>query len=105
MTTRVRYQLPAGLASAVVLFVGSAAPAQTASARKPSDQELRASFAKAQEALQNKDYAAAERDFKAFLQLDPNNPAGYTNLGVVYMRTQRYGGAIQAFEIARKLDP
>src|SRR5215472_6559563 len=70
-----------------------------------SDQELRAAFGKAQAALQSKDYATAEREFKDFLKLEPNNPAGYTNLGVVYMRTKRYSDAIQALEIARKLDP
>src|SRR5579859_3410414 len=72
---------------------------------RPSDQNLRAAFARAQQALAAKDYADAERGFKDFLKLDPNSAAAYTNLGVVYLRTAKPDEAIKVFEIARKLDP
>jgi len=70
-----------------------------------TDQDLRAAFERAQQALATKDYLAAERGFKDFLKLDPNSAAAYTNLGVIYMRTGKPEEAMRALETARKLDP
>ena len=73
--------------------------------RHLTEQDLRAAFGRAQQALAAKDYADAERGFKEFLKLDPNSAAAYTNLGVVYMRTGKPDDAIRALETAKKLDP
>src|SRR5262249_29243804 len=68
-------------------------------------QDARAIFERAQRALVKKDYAAAERGFREGLRLDPKSVAAYTDLGVVYMRTERYDSAIRALLEAKKLAP
>jgi tetratricopeptide (TPR) repeat protein len=73
--------------------------------QQPPAHGLRAVFERAQNALVLKDYAGAERGFKEVLQLDPRSVAAYSNLGVVYLRTERYDAALRAFLEARKLNP
>ncbi len=89
----------------VPLGFGGQSPGGGSPARRLTEQDLRATFEHAQQSLAAKDYAGAEHGFKEFLKLDPQSAAGYTNLGVVYLRTGKSEEAIQAFETARKLDP
>src|SRR5690349_8282144 len=65
----------------------------------------RALFEDAQRALLAHDYAKAEQGFRKYLEIDPHSAAGYSNLGVVYMRLGRYASAIEAFQDAKKLAP
>ena len=94
--------------AAILLSMLSAVPApavQNAGSGSPaqrlSEQDLRAAFERAQQALAAQDYPAAEQRFKDFLKLDPNSAAAYTNLGVVYMRTGKSDEAIRALETAK----
>jgi tetratricopeptide (TPR) repeat protein len=66
---------------------------------------VREKFAQAQQALVARDYAAAERAFCEVIKLDPLSAAAYSDLGVVYLRTNRTTSAIQSFEAAQKLAP
>ena len=79
---------------------GPVEPEQSASAANP-----KAAFDQAARALAAHDYAAAERGFREVLKLDPRSGAAYTNLGVVYMRTNRLDSAISALQEAKKLAP
>jgi tetratricopeptide (TPR) repeat protein len=88
-----------------LLAVGAQSPGGGSPARRLTEQDLRAAFERAQQALAAKDYPAAERGFKGFLKLDPQSAAAYSNLGVVYMRTGRPDEAIRALKMAKKLDP
>jgi len=51
------------------------------------------------------DYAKAEQGFRALIKIDPRSAAAYSNLGVVYLRTNRLDSAIKSFEAAHKLAP
>ncbi len=76
------------------------APGQPAPAQDPH-----VVFQRAQNALLSRDYAAAEKEFQEVLRLDPRSASAYSNLGVVYMRTQRFDSAIRALLEAKKLAP
>src|ERR1017187_9392735 len=76
-----------------------------APAQQPPAPDPRAIFERAQQALVRKDYAAAERGFREVLRLDPRSAAAYTDLGVVYMRTEKYDSAIRVLLEAKKLSP
>src|SRR5439155_10698260 len=83
----------------VLFSVPGLAPNQ-AQTRNPS-----ALFKQAQVALAKGDYANAERGFHEVLEIDPQSAAAYTNLGVIYLRTNKIDFAIKAFENAKKLSP
>src|SRR5215471_19107550 len=65
----------------------------------------RSVFESAQRALLAGDYKSAESGFREVLRLDSQSAAAYVNLGVVYMRTQKFDAAIKALESAKKLAP
>ncbi|HEX5411173.1 MAG TPA: tetratricopeptide repeat protein [Terriglobia bacterium] len=67
--------------------------------------DARATFIQAQQHLTARDYAAAERGFREVIKLDPQSAAAYSDLGVVYMGTNRVTSAIRSFEAAGKLAP
>src|SRR6516164_1023899 len=77
----------------------------TAQSRPSSSQDPRIVFESAQRALAAGDYRSAESGFREVLKLDPQSAAAYVNLGVVYMRTQKFDAAIKALESAKKLAP
>jgi tetratricopeptide (TPR) repeat protein len=62
-------------------------------------------FEKATAALAARDYAAAERGFRAVLQAEPGNIGALGNLGVVYSRTHHYVQAIGVYKRALRLAP
>ncbi len=51
------------------------------------------------------DYAGAEEAFKSAIQLDPDLPGPYRNLGLVYVATHKCEDAIARFEAYLKLRP
>jgi tetratricopeptide (TPR) repeat protein len=65
----------------------------------------RSIFERAQHALAAGDYKSAENGFHEVLKLDPKSASAYVNLGVVYMRTERFDAAIKALESAKRLAP
>ena len=73
--------------------------------QQPPAEDPRAVFERAQTALQNQDLASADAGFEDVLRLDPQSVAALSNLGVVYMRKEKYDRAIQAFLKAQKLNP
>src|SRR5271157_5619175 len=73
--------------------------------QQPPAEDPRAVFERAQRALLNQDYARAQAGFQEVLRLNPRSVAALSNLGVVYMRTEKYDLAIQTFLQARKWDP
>jgi len=68
-------------------------------------QDLRAVFEQAQRELMAGNYAKAEAGFREVLKMDPRSAAAHSNLGVVYMRMERLGEAIESFLAAKKLAP
>jgi len=92
-------KMSAQIATALVVFLLPAL-SQPALAQDP-----RTAFESAQNALLKKDYASAEKGFQEVLRLDPHSASAYSNLGVVYMRTQRFDSAIRALQEAKKLAP
>ena len=86
----------------LAMFLALSVP--RAPAQQHTAQDLRPIFERAQQALLKKDYARAEGGFQEVLRLDPRS-AACTNLGVVYMRTEKYDSAIRVFMEAKKLNP
>jgi tetratricopeptide (TPR) repeat protein len=57
-------------------------------------------LSRAGEAMQKRDYAAAERDLKAAIELVPANAVLWHNLGILYLGQQRLSEARSAFQRA-----
>ena len=74
------------------------------SGQQPSAEDPRVVFERAQKALLAKDYSNAEKGFKEVLRLDPRSAAAYSNLGVVYMRLERYNAAIPDIPRSQEVD-
>src|SRR5580704_15634982 len=87
------------LALIVVLLLSN----RPASPQVPPDPKTL--FGDAERALVAHDYPQAEIGFRKYLEMDPGSAAGYSNLGVVYMRLARYDSAIEAFHKAKALAP
>jgi tetratricopeptide (TPR) repeat protein len=88
-----------------LLVLLNAVPQRPANSVGTQPSGVREKFAQAQQALVARDYAAAERAFREVIKLDPRSAAAYSDLGVVYLRTNRISSAIQSFETAQKLAP
>ena len=58
-----------------------------------------------QHALAASQYEVAERNYAQLLKLGVRSPSLYSNLGVVYMRTNRLNRAIEMFTEAKRLAP
>lgn len=82
-----------------------AANAVAYSARPQETRSAEAVFQAAQKDMQAGFYSQAEDGFRKVLLLDPRSAAGYANLGVVYMRTNRFQDAAEAFLQAARLAP
>ncbi|MBM3728508.1 MAG: tetratricopeptide repeat protein [Acidobacteria bacterium] len=86
------------LASILIIL----APGQSAPARQtPAAQ----TFAVAAAALSRGDLAAAETGFRRVLELEPRNAGALGNLGVVYVRLERFDDAARAYQAALKVAP
>lgn len=68
-------------------------------------QDPREAFQAGQQELQGGRLEAAEAAFREVLRLDPNSVAALANLGVVYMRMERYDDAVESLEKAARLAP
>ena len=75
----------------------------TPSAAKHSS--IEAHFAAAQQAQNDKDYAAAEREYQAVLELAPEFAEVHMNLGLVYQLANRSSEAMTEFRRALKIKP
>ena len=93
------------MATRALLFMLLIRCAPGLSGQQPPAEDPRAVFERAQTALLNQDYARAEAGFQEVLRLDPQSVAALSNLGVVYMRTEKYDRAIQTFLKAQELNP
>src|SRR5207237_2196425 len=86
------------LALLVVLGPGISARCSMSSLQASQSQNPGSIFSAAQEALSAGDYAKAERGFREVLTIDPRSAAPYTDLGVVYLRTNRLDPAMQSLD-------
>ena len=66
---------------------------------------VEASWAAAQQAQQQKDYATAEREYRKVISLSPGFAEAYMNLGLVYELQSRPQDALALFEKAVRLKP
>ena len=66
---------------------------------------VRAHFSAAQEAQQRRDYAAAEREYRAVLAELPNFAEVRMNLGLLYQLQDRTPEAMAEFRLALKVKP
>ncbi len=62
-------------------------------------------FQAAEQDLQAGRYTAAEIGFREVVRIDPHSAAAYANLGVVYLRTNRFREAVGALDRAAQLGP
>ena len=86
------------LGMALLLVSSAVAPAQT------SDNPA-VHFRRAQQAMEARDYEAAERAWKSVIALLPDLPEARSNLGLVYHLQQNYEDAIAQFQGALRQDP
>src|SRR5439155_16039136 len=103
MLRQLQINLLLPLVLVVVLAIsGAASPVPS---RTDQTVDPRALFEQAQRALNAGDYAQAEQAFLAVLRIDPQSAGAYFNLGVVYLRTEKFDAAIASLEKARRLAP
>ena len=67
--------------------------------------EIEAHYKKGQAALEAKQYAAAAKEFRAILDLDPQNASAFANLGTIAFAEKDYAQASREFREALKLQP
>lgn len=90
----------------VILIAASLYGAAQRSAGDSSNSpEVESHLAAAQEAQNRKDYATAEREYRAALSLAPDVPQAYLNLGLIYQLQDRRPEAMEMFQKALQLDP
>lgn len=94
----------------VCLLAGLTAPAlhlagQTVRSNSAQDSAIESHFAAAQEAQRAKDYAAAEREYRAVLAIAPDFAEVHMNLGLLYQLQNRSTEAVTEFRSALKLKP
>ena len=87
-------------AISVTGFAGQSAPAIT-----EKSSAIEAHFSAAQEAQREKDYATAEREYRAVLALAPAFAEVHMNLGLVYQLEDRSAEAMTEFQNALKIKP
>src|SRR5207253_10933780 len=70
-----------------------------------SSETVRAHFSSAKEAQQRRDYAVAEREYRAILAEVPNFAEVHMNLGLLYQLQDRTPEAVTEFRRALKIKP
>ncbi len=70
-----------------------------------SEAKIREAYEAGERALQQNDLAAAEKSFQRVLGLVPRDVGARANLGVVYMREQKWARALEYLHEAEKLAP
>ena len=86
-----------------ILSTGTAGQSAPTSAEKSS--AIEAHFSAAQQAQHEKDYATAEREYRAVLALAPEFAEVHMNLGLVYQLEDRSTDAMAEFQNALKIKP
>ncbi|MGA7633693.1 MAG: tetratricopeptide repeat protein [Terriglobales bacterium] len=90
---------------AVLMAFALLLAAQAVPLRPNRDSELDSHFAAAQQAQRDKDYATAEREYRAVLAIAPDFAEVYMNLGLIYQLQDRSAEAMTEFRHALKLKP
>jgi Flp pilus assembly protein TadD len=90
--------------SLIVLTLAVLCPSQLP-AQQPKPPDSKALFEHGERALSKGQNAVAERDFNQLLRQGSRSAPIYTNLGVVYLRTNRPDAAIRVLAQAEKLAP
>ncbi len=80
-------------------------PGAVSAASKANQEEVQKHAARGGEFLQNKQYPQAEAEYRAALQLDPNNADLHLNLGIVLSNENDQAGSIAEYREAIRLDP
>src|SRR6202142_3291785 len=94
---------PRAAAGAVVrLVAGQGAQADAGSAPPP---DVAGVFAEGEAALRAGELQRAEGAFKKVLAADPNAAGAYANLGVIAMRRQQWGRALEMLRKGGRLGP
>jgi tetratricopeptide (TPR) repeat protein len=88
------------LTASALRLAGQAIPSGAA-----RDSAIESSFAAAEQARRDKDYATAEREYQAVLALAPDFAEVHMNLGLVYQLQDRSEEAMTEFRRALKLKP
>jgi tetratricopeptide (TPR) repeat protein len=97
---RITLVLLATLAVLVLKLAGQTLPLHTA-----RDSAIESHFAAAQEAQRDNDYATAEREYRAVLNLAPDFAEVHMNLGLVYQLQDRASEAMVELRRALKIKP
>jgi tetratricopeptide (TPR) repeat protein len=78
---------------------------QDVSSHPAADSAIKSHFAAAQQAQNSKDYAKAEREYRAVLALAPDFAEVHMNLGLLYQLQDRIPEAMTEFRRALKIKP
>jgi tetratricopeptide (TPR) repeat protein len=78
---------------------------QTSSPQANRNPAIESHFATAQQAQRNKDYATAEREYRAVVVLAPDFAEAHMNLGLIYQLQNRTSEAMVEFRRALKIKP
>ncbi|MGA2592701.1 MAG: tetratricopeptide repeat protein [Bryobacteraceae bacterium] len=90
-----------GILAMLAIFAAHGHPAQSAG----SEDAIRNAYEVGEQALRRGDLDGAAQRFLQVLALAPADVGAHTNLGVVYMRQQKWKQALAELEAARKLAP
>src|SRR5437867_4907859 len=95
------------LSSLLVLLLAPASKVagQTVPSSTAKNSAIESHFSAAQKAQQDKDYATAEREYRAVLTLAPDFAEVHMNLGLVYQLQERSAEAMAEFRRALKVKP
>ena len=80
-------------------------PGQDASSHPAANPVIQSHFAAAQQAQNSKDYATAEREYRAVLALAPDFAEVHMNLGLIYQLQDQIPEAMTEFRRALKIKP
>jgi len=95
------------LSSLLVLLLAPVSPVagQTVPSPTAKNSAIESHFTAAQQAQHDKDYATAEREYRAVLTLAPDFAEVHMNLGLVYQLQERSTEAMAEFRRALKIKP
>lgn len=91
--------------ASLALFLASIAQTALPQAPIQPSPPVREHFERAQAALRANDAAAAEKEFRAVLALDPKNPGAHTGIGILDMSRGDYRAASDEFYSALAVQP
>src|SRR5712691_8189056 len=80
-------------------------PGQDVPSHPAADPVIQSHFAAAQQAQHSKDYATAEREYKAVLSQAPDFAEVHMNLGLIYQLQDRIPEAMTEFRRALNIKP